>query len=98
MAHHNSLGISRQLKIRHLLVYMGLLISRPSVFAWGREACLSTGFRCFRGKARPLQRKIVFAVASITITYRDQHQCQVIEYRSYLWFCLPPGTQTKISC
>ena len=46
---------------------MGLLISRPSLFVWGPEACLSTGFRRFRGKARPLRRKIVFAVASIVV-------------------------------
>ena len=37
---------------------MGLLISRPSVFIWGPEACLSTGFRRFRGKARPLRMKM----------------------------------------
>ena len=51
---------------------MRLLISRPSVFVWGPEACLSTGFRRFRlrGKARPLRRKMVFAVASIIIVLR----------------------------
>ena len=32
---------------------------------WGPEACLSTFFFCrLRGNARPLRRKIVFAVAS----------------------------------
>ena len=44
---------------------MGLIISRPSVFAWGPEACLSTVFCQFGGKARPLRMKTVFAVGSI---------------------------------
>ena len=48
---------------------MGLVISRPSVFVWGPEACLSTGFRRFLGKAHPLRRKIVFAVASIALLF-----------------------------
>ena len=50
---------------------MELLISRTSVFVWGPEACLSTGFRCFHGKARPLRRKMVFAVASISVYIND---------------------------
>ena len=38
-AHRNSLGIS--------VICMGLLISRPSVFVWEPEACLSTVFVVF---------------------------------------------------
>ena len=53
---------------------MGLLISRPSVFVWGPEACLSTGFRGFCEKARPLWRKMVFAVASIEYKMRILHK------------------------
>ena len=48
---------------------MRLLISRPSVFVWGPEACLSNGLRRFRGNARPLRTKTVFAVASIYYHY-----------------------------
>ena len=37
------------------------------VFVWGLEAWLSNGLRRFRGNARPLRTKTVFAVASIII-------------------------------
>ena len=43
--HINSLGICHQLK--KFIIYIGLLISRPSVFVWGPEACLSTFFVIF---------------------------------------------------
>ena len=42
---------------------MGLLISQPSVFVWGPEACLSTVFVGFVEPTK--KKKIVFAVASI---------------------------------
>ena len=60
MAHHNSLGICHQLKIRHL--YGTFNFSTQCI-------CMGTGslfVYCFRGKARPLRRKIIFAVASFT--------------------------------
>ena len=41
-----------------------LLISRPSV-CMGTGSLFVYGFRRFRGKARPLRRKTVFAIASI---------------------------------
>ena len=47
---------------QNLSFVWGLLISWPSVFVWGPEACLSA---VFRRKARPLQRNTVFAVARI---------------------------------
>ena len=37
--HHNLLGI--YVISSKSVIYMGLLISRPSVFVWGPEACLS---------------------------------------------------------
>ena len=62
MAHHNLLVICHQLKIRHL--YETFNFSTQCI-------CIGTGslfvcsFCCFRGKARPLWRKTVFAVVSI---------------------------------
>ena len=47
MAHHNSLGICRQLKIRHLYGTFNSS-TQCSVFLWGPEACLSTAFCRFR--------------------------------------------------
>ena len=44
---------------------MGLIISRPSVICMGTGSLFVYGFRQFCEKARPLRRKIVFAVASI---------------------------------
>ena len=58
-AHHNSSGICHQLKIRHL--YGTFNFSTQCI-------CMGTGslFVCdFHGKARPLQRNTVFAVARI---------------------------------
>ena len=44
---------------------MGLLISRPSVFVWGTEACLSTLFIVFVERRVLYKGKIAFVVASI---------------------------------
>ena len=53
-AHHNSLGLCHQLKIRHLCGTLNFLTGRPSVFVWGPEACLFMIFmeRCalYEGK------------------------------------------------
>ena len=47
------------------LYLIWLLISRPRVFVWGPGSLFVHGFHRFRGKAHPLRRKTVFAVASI---------------------------------
>ena len=62
MAHHNSLGICRQLKIHHL---NGLLISRPSVFLYGdRKLVCRPVFAVFVERRRKnLRRKIEASIA-----------------------------------
>ena len=62
MAHHNLLGICHQLKIRHL--YRTFNFSTQCICMGTGSLCVY-GFRRFRGKARPLRWKTVFAVASI---------------------------------
>ena len=59
---HNSLGICHQLKI-HLLY--GTFNFLTQCICMGTDSLFDYGFRLFRGKARPLQRKCAFAVASI---------------------------------
>ena len=68
IAHHNLLGIRRQLKIRHLY---GTFIFHDPVYLYGdrKLACLPV-FVCIRGKARPLRRKMVFAVVRILMACR----------------------------
>ena len=47
MAHHNLLGIYVMIISSKSVICMRLLISRPSVFVWGPEACLSKVFVVF---------------------------------------------------
>ena len=64
MAHHNSLGIRRQLKIRHLYGTVNFSTQCINLYGDQKLACLPF-FVSFVERARPLRRKLVFAVASI---------------------------------
>ena len=55
-------GICHQLKIRH---FYGTFNFLTQCICMGTGSLFVDGFRCFSGKAHPLQRKTVFAVASI---------------------------------
>ena len=70
IAHHNLLGIRRQLKIRHLY---GTFIFTTQCICMGTGSLLVYRFCCIRGKARPLRRKMVFAVVRIVINKLDLH-------------------------
>ena len=63
-AHHNLLGICHQVKIRHLY---GTFSFSTQCICMGTGSLFVYGFHNFRGKARPLRRKTVFAVASIEL-------------------------------
>ena len=70
MAHHNSLGICHQLKICH--VYETLNFSTQCI-CMGTGSLFVYGLRRFRGNARPLPTKTVFAVASIDIVTNNNY-------------------------
>ena len=97
-AHHNWLGICHQLKIRHLYGTFNFSTQRicmgiGSLFVYG-----------FRGKARPLRRKTVLAVASIlnrggTQYYVGLHHRMMYTQRKILsakYFSLRPGSRDRL--
>ena len=68
-AHHNLLGICHQLKIRHLY---GTFNFSTQCICMGTGSLFVYGLYRFRGNARPLQTKTVFAVASnYPISFQD---------------------------
>ena len=78
-AHHNLLGTCtcHQLKIRHLY---GTFNFSTQCICMGTGSLFVYGFCHFRGKARPLRRKSVFAVASIPLQ-GDMMRLQAEFYR-----------------
>ena len=65
MAHHNSLGIRRQLKIRHLY---GTFNFSTQCISMGTGSLLVYRFSSF---SFSLRKKMVFAVASIVVFLRE---------------------------
>ena len=64
---------------------MRLLISRPSVFVWGPEACLSNGLRSFRGNAHPLRTKTVVCGSVNLLNYHTQNLYPYDEDTGHYW-------------
>ena len=69
-AHHSLLGTCHQLTIRHLY---GTFNFSTQCICMGTGSLFVYDFHCFRGKACPLGRKTIFAVASIEFKPGKSH-------------------------
>ena len=81
-AHHNSLGICYQLKST---ICIGILISRPSLFVWGPEACLSVVFP--RKGASSTKEHCIHVVCSSDKWSSSNAVCTVSYFQPWINYC-----------